>query len=310
MKWIFLCALLIIAVPAWAQLVAAKNVIAQPSENELWNQKECPQGLEDLGNLLTINPYDSKGRCFNYVGRLVQLLSKNEALFSFMNDSTPFSLVNFGKGSVPIAPFYGVVKGKEAYSYQTVSAGKKIIHSFVVVPKSKDREAWELKRAERNMVEQEKKRAAERENAEQELKQIKDLKEAELIASAECTKKIRMDPLIYIDPSSGLMWARNGNIANKGMSWDDAMGWVKKLNYVSCNDWRLPTKEELETFAKRGGIRPFEWYNANGFNNVQDDVYWTSTSSTLAWGVFMYEFSASEYYKTSWKKVWPVRGTK
>jgi len=38
---------------------------------------------------------------------------------------------------------------------------------------------------------------------------------------------------IYNDPQTGLMWARNGNIANTRFNWDDSLGhWPKKLNYA------------------------------------------------------------------------------
>lgn len=73
---------------------------------------------------------------------------------------------------------------------------------------------------------------------------------------------------IYLDPQTGLMWARNGNIAGKRMTWDEAMSWVKKLNYAGYSDWRLPTIEELEAFVKLGGEIPSEWFNANGFSNA------------------------------------------
>jgi hypothetical protein len=75
------------------------------------------------------------------------------------------------------------------------------------------------------------------------------------------------------------MWARNGNIAGETMRWEDAMKWAKNLNYVGYSDWRLPTIEELETFVGRGGKRPTEWFNANGFNSVQSNLYWSSTGS-------------------------------
>ena len=118
--------------------------------------------------------------------------------------------------------------------------------------------------------------------------------------------------LIYTDRQSGLMWTKNGNVAGKGMDWNDAISWVKNLNYGGYSDWRLPTKEELEAFAKQGGKQPSEWFNANGFNAVQANGYWSSstdTSSTgYAWSVGMGGGSVLNYDMTNYDYVWPVRG--
>ncbi len=120
------------------------------------------------------------------------------------------------------------------------------------------------------------------------------------------------DRLIYTDPQCGLMWAKNGNIAGKEMKWDDAMNWVKNLNYGGFSDWRLPTKDELASFSKRGGSRPSEWFNANGFNFVQADGYWSSTTyankTGSAWIVSMSYGGIGYDYKTGNDYVWPVRG--
>lgn len=124
------------------------------------------------------------------------------------------------------------------------------------------------------------------------------------------------DRLIYTDSKTGLMWPINGNIAGKKMDWVEAMLWVKDLNYAGYNDWRLPTKVELESLSQRCGDRASEWLNANGFNNLQSDLYWTSSTCTDktddAWGVKMSD-SVKGHYFTSSKKfngvnVWPVRG--
>lgn len=58
---------------------------SQPSESDQWNQKLCPNGIEEWKALTTMNPFDSKGRCFNYQGGLVQMLDKSKGLFSFVS---------------------------------------------------------------------------------------------------------------------------------------------------------------------------------------------------------------------------------
>ena len=107
------------------------------------------------------------------------------------------------------------------------------------------------------------------------------------------------------------MWSKNGNIVGEKLDWSSAISWVKNLNYDGYNDWRLPTKEELESFSKRGGDKPSQWFNANGFNSVQTNFYWTATTiaddTNRAWSVGMgggYLYNAS---KSGSNYVWPVR---
>ena len=107
------------------------------------------------------------------------------------------------------------------------------------------------------------------------------------------------------------MWAKNGNIAEKEITWIDAMFWVKNLNYTGYTDWRLPTKEELEALSKHGGTNPSKWFNANGFNNVQASWYWSSSTyayvTFYAWGVYMVNGNMYVGNKGNIYYVWPVR---
>lgn len=289
MRWLIVFLMLSLAVPAWA--AKKKNKVAQPvsepqqtqqveetqpSESDQWNQKLCPNGIEDWKALTTMNPFDSKGRCFNYQGGLVQMLNKSRGLFSFVSSREPFSMVDFGKDSVPVNYWYGVVLGKGAYSYKTVRGDLNNIFSFVSVPKSKARVAWEKKKIIEKKKEEERKIAEQRAQVEQEwMKKIESSNNQELTAS----------PLILKDPATGLMWARNGNIAEKKFGWKEAMEWTKSLNYAGYNDWRLPTKEEFEKFFKIKGRGKSSlsdhfldhWLNKNGFFNIQETSYWSST---------------------------------
>lgn len=272
MRWIIVCLMLFLAVPAWAEKKKKKisrpqpqtqQVIeTEPVESHLWNQKICPTGIEDIEVLLKINPYDSEGRCFNYVGRLVQILNKSQALYSFMTASTPFSIVDFGKDSVPMGPFYAVVKGKGAYSYETVSGSRNIVFSFVNVPKSKGREAWEKRKKIEKANEEETKRIEKRTEADEKWKKkVASSNNPELVAN----------PFVYTDQTTGLMWARNGNVAEMKMDWKDALEWVKKLEYAGYKDWRLPTKEEFNSFIDKNTPSKYgrDRYLNDGFYNVQ-----------------------------------------
>ena len=117
---------------------------------------------------------------------------------------------------------------------------------------------------------------------------------------------------VVVDTRAGLMWTRNGNIADKYMSWDKAMSWARNLNYGGYRDWRLPTVDELASFAKRGGNHPSEWFNENGFNSVRASYYWSSSTyaEPAAHSVYMYgggvliDVKSKDYY------VWPVRDSK
>ncbi len=284
-------------------------------ESTEWNSKICPDGILPEGTLSTTNPYDSKGQCYNYEGGMVQLLSRNTALFSkSATDKNPFAFINFGKASVPMDNLYrtiyapdginyykGVVISNGTYSYTTVSGMNKIIFSFIPVPKSKEREA----RDERITKE---KLAAKADKA------------AKIAAEAEAVQHWRDNNPTYTDLSNGLMWVRNGDIAGKRMQWDEAMKWVQNLNYGGYSDWRLPTGDELLALAQLGGDIPAEWFNINGFYNVYPYPYWTQDFKShngfvVSMGAKFKMFAdsrrrSSASSPSSYQFVWPVRTIK
>jgi hypothetical protein len=208
--------------------LVVRDEIKESQQNQKsipWNQSFCPKDIESMQTLFTINPYDSKGRCFNYSGRLVQLLNKGQAFFSILTGSTPNAFIDFGRDSAPINFYSGVVLGKGAYSYETVGGSQKFILSFVPVPKSKDREEWEIGQ------EKEKK-----------------IKEEEKVNAQENIKDGWEKNPTYTDASTRLMWTTSGNmgtpdskVRNKAgrqpMFWYNAMNWVKNLNYAGYSDW-------------------------------------------------------------------------
>lgn len=116
---------------------------------------------------------------------------------------------------------------------------------------------------------------------------------------------------VVVDGRTGLMWARNANIADKKMSWRGAMSWANKLDYGGYRDWRLPTKDELEAFAKRGGKRPSDYFNGTGFNMGHAYWYWSSTTNASgtdgAWLVDLSDGYVSLDRKGGIFYVWPVR---
>ena len=86
-----------------------------------------------------------------------------------------------------------------------------------------------------------------------------------------------VEEAVITDITSRLMWTRDANIAGKRMNWEEATEWVKKLSVGGYNDWRLPTRDELVTIAKRGGDKPPQNLMKVGFLNVKGANYCTST---------------------------------
>jgi len=69
----------------------------------------------------------------------------------------------------------------------------------------------------------------------------------------------------WIDENRKLMWEIK--VDNQVKSWFEAKEYADKLNnnnYCKYNNWRIPTKEELETLID------------NNLINLKDDHYWSS----------------------------------
>jgi len=122
---------------------------------------------------------------------------------------------------------------------------------------------------------------------------------------------------IAIDATPGLQWAQDAG--GQQMTWDEANDYVRKLRLGGYSDWRLPTKEELESLlsyceskgilVKLGGC--VEYYNKIGFKNVRFGHYWSSTSGAndqdVAWVVNMRKGFMFTDNKSISFYVWPVR---
>ncbi|MDA8240977.1 MAG: DUF1566 domain-containing protein [Nitrospiraceae bacterium] len=122
-----------------------------------------------------------------------------------------------------------------------------------------------------------------------------------------------------IDNLTGLTWAQNGNLPGVQNTWEQALAYIVTLNgsggVCGHTDWRLPNVNELATLININEPNSATWLNAaQGFNNVQAAIYWTSTTdadlTSRAWTVKMSEGDISEYNKTS-SNIYmiPVRGT-
>jgi len=114
-----------------------------------------------------------------------------------------------------------------------------------------------------------------------------------------------------IDNLTGLMWPKNGNLAGEKY-WNEAIDYAKNLTLCGHSDWRLPNINELESLVNADESKTDVWLNAQGFTNVQQDRYWSSTTraeyTEYAWVVDMCDGFVYYYDKTyNGYYVWPVR---
>ncbi len=138
------------------------------------------------------------------------------------------------------------------------------------------------------------------------------------------------------DTSTGLLWLKNSSCLGS-TNWAGAVDLPKSLASPACNladnsqagDWRLPTKEELDSLIRGPGApqmicsgdlcaiynpageNPNAWLTAQGFTSVQTGYYWTSTTvidnSGKGWTVGMTYGIVNTADKISTLFVWPVR---
>jgi hypothetical protein len=156
--------------------------------------------------------------------------------------------------------------------------------------------------------------------------------EAKIIDDAT-TKQYRLNDAEFVDLGNGtlydtkskLIWSKNANPSDKPITFGDAQRFVAHLNqtaYQGFRDWRLPSKENLETLIAHGKAEGYGRENASiaayiqkqGFTNVQS-AYWSATTHDNTWyhvwranmqkGSTEREFMSDLKYYT-----WPVRGGK
>lgn len=110
------------------------------------------------------------------------------------------------------------------------------------------------------------------------------------------------------------------------MAWQNALTYIDCLNtnnYLGHNDWRLPNINELASLTHTGSTQETcggvpctsnaDWLKTQGFSNVRDDYYWSSTTNAASTGyayfVLMYNGRVGAIDKATFNYyVWPVRG--
>ena len=93
--------------------------------------KICPKGVGSVRDLISTNPYDVKGRCFEFFGQKLQILSRSIGLYSLSPELVYY--IDFGSNSAPANYYRGYVKGVGAFQYETVSGAVKTVPSFVPI---------------------------------------------------------------------------------------------------------------------------------------------------------------------------------
>lgn len=113
-------------------------------------------------------------------------------------------------------------------------------------------------------------------------------------------------PKTVKDMKTGLTWMINPS--NDNVDFEGAMEAVRKLNadgFSGFNDWRLPTKDELEIL--------FDFNNYES-KNILSDYFWSSTiegsNNSSAWVINFQDGYKTVYSKKYHVRVWPVRSAK
>jgi hypothetical protein len=123
------------------------------------------------------------------------------------------------------------------------------------------------------------------------------------------------------DKLTGLMWAKDANLDNGTMTWNDAIDYAYNLSLgsegcggPSYTDWRLPNIKELLSMIDYGNFKP-ALTSGHSFSNVNvTNYYWTSTTAETttvndyAFRVSLVEGIVGSNGKNAVNWVWPVRG--
>ena len=90
-------------------------------------RKNCKEILPQ-DELYSANPYATKGKCYEYVGSSIQLLSKNSGLY----EGDGVSFVSISNGIIPKAVI-GVAKSSGAYTYRSTMGAKQTVAKLSLV---------------------------------------------------------------------------------------------------------------------------------------------------------------------------------
>lgn len=119
------------------------------------------------------------------------------------------------------------------------------------------------------------------------------------------------DDAAVLDKETGLVWAKDANIAGETKTWLNAILYCRRLNIADRKGWRLPTVEELASLLDMSQSSAPYLPSGHPFENVQSS-YMSSTQyevgSESAWNVNMNNGHVFSSLKLADCSVWPVRG--
>lgn len=115
-----------------------------------------------------------------------------------------------------------------------------------------------------------------------------------------------------LDTETGLVWYQDANPAQRPLSWQQGLTFVKEINHSGAygvSSWRMPNIRELESLVDLTVDSP-ALTDGHPFRHVQD-VYWSSTTSVYetryAWGLYFRDGMVGVGFKpNSGFAVWPV----
>ncbi len=101
---------------------------------------------------------------------------------------------------------------------------------------------------------------------------------------------------VVTDNVTGLQWQDDNTTTPSTLTWDYAITYCTNLEFGGFSDWRLPSKEELETIVDYGKYSPSI---DQTFTNVTSSYYWSSTTdasyTSYAWLVsFNYGYTRND----------------
>ena len=120
-----------------------------------------------------------------------------------------------------------------------------------------------------------------------------------------------------LDKQTGLIWARNTEILEKRLPWQEAVKFCQNVEIGGQKGWRLPTRDELITLLDTSTSAP-ALPEGQPFTKLRefeygkgDYCYWTSTeyegNSNNAWQVRFNIGRVNDSLKLLDCGIWPVR---
>ena len=77
------------------------------------------------------------------------------------------------------------------------------------------------------------------------------------------------------DNLTGLMWAKD---SIGSMQWQEALDNANSLDLCGHDDWRMPNFKEMDSLVNREQADSVAWLKSEGFANISNSNYWTSTT--------------------------------